>query len=183
MPMANRAALQAVDSLFQALTGSTEPFGGKTFIGVGDFRQVAPVVRGGGLAAVVDASIRTSPVWDNFHISRLITPMRNAANPEFCLYVDSIGEDVERCRNIVLQHLPTIPDVQQALTWLYLASILQQPHLCIHRAFLSTLNARVDEFNQMVLDQLPGEKGIVAPPFNCSICLLLPLKSIELTSI
>jgi hypothetical protein len=162
MPMANRAALQAVDSLLQTLDGSTEPFGGKTLIGVGDFRQVAPVVRGGSLTAAVDASIRTSPVWDYFHISRLTMPMRNAADPEFCLYVDSIGEDVEGCRNITLQHLPTIPDPQHALAWLCPAPILQQPHLCINRAFLSTLNARVDEFNQMVLDQLPGEQGTVA---------------------
>jgi hypothetical protein len=92
--------------------------------------------------------------------------MRNAADPEFCLYVDSIGEDAEGCRNIVLQHLPTIPDAQQALAWLYPAHILEQPHVCIRRAFLSTLNARVDEFNQTVLDQLPGEQGIVAFPLH-----------------
>ena len=162
MPMANRAALQAVDCLLQTLSGSPKPFGGKPLIAIVDFRQVAPVVRGGGLAAVVDASVRMSPVWHHFYISCLTTPMQNANDPAYCLYVDGIGEDVERCRNIDLQHLPGIPDAQQALTWLYPDTVLQQPQLCMQRAFLATLNARVDELNQMVLDRLLGEQGTVA---------------------
>ena len=60
LPMANKACLQAVDALLRLLCNTNKPFGGKPFVGVGDFRQVAPVVRGGGLSAVIDASIRTS---------------------------------------------------------------------------------------------------------------------------
>ena len=55
-------------------------------------------------------SLTLDPCQDNFHISRLTMPMRNAADPEFYLYVDSIREDAEGCCNIVLQHLPTILD-------------------------------------------------------------------------
>ena len=58
--MANKAAFKAVDSLLYSLTASPLPFGGKVVIAVGDFRQVAPVVKGGGLSATIDASIRTS---------------------------------------------------------------------------------------------------------------------------
>ena len=174
--MVNRAALQAVNCLLQTLTGSTEPFGGKFLIAVGDFRQVAPVVRGGGLAAVIDASVRMSPLWDLFHINRLTRPMRNAADPEFCQYIDDIGEDAMACCLITLQHLPTIPDAQEALAWLYPPNILQQPDVCMQRAFLTTLNARVDELNQLVLDQLPGNQGMpsLSPPFPLPYLLASP---------
>ena len=58
--MANKAAFEAVDSLLYSLTASPLPFGGKILIAVGDFRQVAPVVKGRGLSAAIDASVRTS---------------------------------------------------------------------------------------------------------------------------
>ena len=69
--MANKACLHAVDALLRLLCNTDKPFGGKPFIGVGDFRQVAPVVRGGGLSAVIDASIRTSSLWPSFLLSKL----------------------------------------------------------------------------------------------------------------
>jgi hypothetical protein len=58
--MANKAAFKAVDSLLRSLTALQLPFGGKILIGVGDFRQVAPIVKGGGLSAAIDASIYMS---------------------------------------------------------------------------------------------------------------------------
>ena len=100
--MANKACLDAVDALLQLLCNTNKPFGGKPFIGVSDFRQVAPVVRGGGLGAAVDASIKTSILWPKFSISKLEQLMRNAINLEYCNYVDSIGEDTERSHNIQL---------------------------------------------------------------------------------
>ena len=36
------------------------PFGAKIVVGLGDFRQVAPVVRNGGPTGSFDASIRSS---------------------------------------------------------------------------------------------------------------------------
>ena len=93
--MANKAAFEAVDSLLRSLTASPLPFGGKILIAVGDFRQVAPVVKGGGLSAAIDASVRTSHLWPTFQVHCLTQPMRNAQDPEFCEYADSIGENAE----------------------------------------------------------------------------------------
>jgi hypothetical protein len=69
--MANKACLYAVDALLRLLCNTNKPFGGKPFIGVSDFRQVAPVVQGGGLGAVIDASIQTSNLWPNFILTKL----------------------------------------------------------------------------------------------------------------
>lgn len=106
LPMTNKAAFEAVDSLFRSLTASPLPFGGKILMTVGDFRQVAPVVKGGGLSAAIDASVRMSHLWPTFQIHCLTQPMCNAQDPEFCKYADSIGEDTEGSRDITLLHLP-----------------------------------------------------------------------------
>lgn len=157
--MANKACLHAVDALLRLLCNADKPFGSKHFIGVGDFRQVAPVVRGGGLGAAIDASIRTSDLWPSFTLHKLEQPMRNAADLEYCNYIDSIGDDVERTYTIQLQYLEQINTVDSALQWLYPRSVLEDPQRCIQRSFLATLNASVDKLNDVVLQQLPGTAG------------------------
>eukprot|EP00665_Eupelagonemidae_sp_cell47_P006371 gene6370-142_t len=46
LPMTHRFDLEAVDQLLQEVRGCKEPFGGVVFVGGGDFRQTAPVVKG-----------------------------------------------------------------------------------------------------------------------------------------
>jgi hypothetical protein len=155
-----------VDSLLRSLTGSQLLFGRKILIGIGDFRQVAPVVKGGGLSAAIDASIRMSHLWPAFQIHHLTQPIRNAQDPEFCEYVDSIGEDTNSLRDVTLRHLPRIYDQENGLSWLYPNEILLRPDLCIKRSFLAVLNARVDEINDLMLAHLPGEESRSTPlPF------------------
>ena len=159
LPMANKACVHAVDALLRLLCNTDKPFGGKPFIGVGDFRQVAPVVRGGGLSAAIDASIRTSALWPRFTLTKLEQPMRNAADLEYCNYVDGIGEDVEHTHTIQLQYLQRIDTINAALQWLYPRPVLEDPQRCIQRSFLTTLNACVDELNDIVLQQLLDTVG------------------------
>lgn len=40
LPMVNKAAVECVNSFLQQLEGNILPFGGKLFLGLGDFRQV-----------------------------------------------------------------------------------------------------------------------------------------------
>jgi PIF1-like helicase len=86
--------------------------------------------------------------------------MRNAQDPEFCEYTDSIGEDAEGSREITLQHLTKPYNQEDSLSWLYPDEILLRPDLCIKRSFLSVLNAWVDEINDLMLDRLPGEEKV-----------------------
>jgi hypothetical protein len=87
----------------------------------------------------------------------------SAASPS---HADSIGEDAEGSRDIILQHLPRTYDLEDGLSWLYPNEILLRPDLCIKRSFLAVLNARVDEINDRMLDRLPGEESTLMPcPF------------------
>jgi len=101
LPMANVAVFEAVDILLQHIMDVDEAFGGKVVIGIGDFRQVAPVVKGGGPTATYLASILSSPLWKSFSISELSEPIRNAADPSFADFINNIGEDVS-LRRIIL---------------------------------------------------------------------------------
>src|SRR5579862_1472263 len=85
--------------------------------------------------------------------------MQNAADLEYCNYVDGIGEDVERSYTIQLQYLERVDTIDAALQWLYPQSVLEDPQHSIQRSFLATLNASVDELNDVVLQQLPGTAG------------------------
>jgi len=114
--MANKAAFKAVNSLLYNFTASPLPFEGKILIAVSDFRQMAPVVKGGKLSAAIDASIRTSHFWPAFQVHRLTRPMRNAQDLEFCENTDSIREDTEDSRNIILQHLPRTYNLDNSLS-------------------------------------------------------------------
>ena len=67
-PMVNRAVLACVEEVCRTVMNNDQPFGGKIVVVLGDFRQTCPVIHGGTRAQVVDASIKSLPLWDFFTI-------------------------------------------------------------------------------------------------------------------
>ena len=57
---ADKILIEGVDALLREIMEVDEPFGGKLLIGVGDFRQLPPVVRFAKEAQVINASLRSS---------------------------------------------------------------------------------------------------------------------------
>jgi len=53
--MSNRAAIECTNALLQLLLGNMRLFSAKIIVGLGDFRQVALVVRNGGPTGSFDA--------------------------------------------------------------------------------------------------------------------------------
>jgi hypothetical protein len=159
LPMANIAAFNAVDTMLRNVMGTSTPFGGKVVIAIGDFCQVAPVVKGSGPTVCYLASVLSSPIWPLFQLHELTAPVHNAADPEFAAFVDKIGEDTSGERvNLreFLFHSDSAMDVQQHL---YPDDILSRPELCVRCAFLTPLNVDVDRFNTEILDRLPNPIG------------------------
>src|SRR6202000_401573 len=91
-PMANRAVLACVEETLRRVMDNNMPFGGKVIVLLGDFRQTCPVIRHGSRAQVVDASIKSSPLFDLFTIYHLTEPIRNAEDLPFANFVDAIGD-------------------------------------------------------------------------------------------
>lgn len=154
--MSNKTAIECVDTLMRTLMGNHVPFDGKLLLGIGDFRQVAPVVKGAGRIATVDASIHSSLLWDHFHILRLWQPMRNASDPEYASWVDDIGDGVRIGDAVSLELISNVENLDDSADYLFPAHTFRQesPEILAKRSFLSPLNVNVDDFNEMMLNRL-----------------------------
>jgi ATP-dependent DNA helicase PIF1 len=81
-PMISRLAIETFersmrDIMNKILPGSSKlPFGGKTIVLGGDFRQILPVVPRGGRADIVHATINSSPLWRRCSVLKLTQNMR-----------------------------------------------------------------------------------------------------------
>jgi ATP-dependent DNA helicase PIF1 len=81
-PMMNRLAFESFertmrDVMNKIVFGASKlPFGGKTVVLGGDFRQILPVVPKGGRADVVHATINSSSLWRHCKVLRLTQNMR-----------------------------------------------------------------------------------------------------------
>uniref|UniRef100_A0A8C5PSH2 ATP-dependent DNA helicase n=1 Tax=Leptobrachium leishanense TaxID=445787 RepID=A0A8C5PSH2_9ANUR len=89
--MAPSDALRCVDKLLQELMKNNKPFGGKTIILGGDFRQTLPVVAHGSRSAIVESSIKFNTLWDKFKIIKLQTNVRSV-DPEFSSWLIKLGD-------------------------------------------------------------------------------------------
>lgn len=142
------------------IMGVEKPFGGKIFLGIGDFRQVAPVVRGSGPTATYEASMRSSHLWPHFKILRLDMPVRNVSDPEYSMWVDSIGEGANKqdqlSTDISLNLIDEIGTYEEVIAYLFPSTIVDNYDEISKRSFLSPLNVHVDEFNNLMLQQLPS---------------------------
>lgn len=153
----NFKAFDCADQLMRTLTGvSNCVWGGRMLITLGDFRQVAPVVRFGGRTATCKASLRTQAIFNNFEILCLEASMRQCNDPEFSSFLDAIGDDCEH-DSVDLGQLPHTQDSQQLVDFVFPPAIVCNPDVCIQRAILSPYNEFVDEFNNSILEIAPGE--------------------------
>ncbi|XP_071914005.1 uncharacterized protein [Coffea arabica] len=74
---------------------SDVPFGGKTIIFGGDFRQTLPVIEQLGESDSIKSTVLCSYLWSHMCKQRLATNMRIALDPEFSAFFIRVGEDVE----------------------------------------------------------------------------------------
>jgi len=80
-PYGKEGLWKCVDQLLQNITSNDLPFGGKP-LGLGGFRQVAPVIRHG------------SDPTERFEVLCLTAPIRYAGDPAYADWVDRVGDDL-----------------------------------------------------------------------------------------
>ena len=158
LPMANKAAWECTHELCCSLRQDDHLFGGITFIGLGDFHQVAPVVSGSRESAALQASVKSSALWSSLQIVRLTTPMRSMNDLDYTKFVDDISEDTSQQRR-QLPLLQNTTNVDDVVEFLFPLERLQDIHYCLSTAFLSPRHVYVDEFNNIILERLPGNKS------------------------
>ncbi|AQK78615.1 PIF1-like helicase [Zea mays] len=75
------------------------PFGGKSVVFGGDFRQVLPVVRKGSRAQIVAASLRSSYLWESMCHLKRVQNMRAQSDSWFAEYLLRVGGGTEEANN------------------------------------------------------------------------------------
>ncbi|KAL6577120.1 hypothetical protein OROMI_011396 [Orobanche minor] len=110
-PMMNKFCFEALDFTMRDLLNRTytnphavnKPFGGKTVVFGGDYRQILPVIPGGTRQQIVHASLNSSYLWDNCKVLKLTKNMRLQnlpgdeeinAHKNFSEWILSIGDGV-----------------------------------------------------------------------------------------
>ncbi|TFY73333.1 hypothetical protein EWM64_g10679 [Hericium alpestre] len=153
-PMANKAVLSCVDDTLRRVMGNNIPFGGKILLLLGDFRQTCPVVRKGTRRQTVDASIRSSGLWDLFTVRRLTIPIRNAEDPAFAAFVDAIGDGAGP--EIDLAALSLCSSTNDVIDFVYPGTTIFDPIAAVRQSILAVTNKQTDHYNSVILDRLPG---------------------------
>jgi ATP-dependent DNA helicase PIF1 len=169
-PMMNRYCFEAVDRTLQDLMKNNFPFGGKTVLFAGDFRQILPVIRHGTPAHIIDASINRSKLWKYVTTLHLTINMRLKGDPgnvqlkqfsDFLLRIGEgremvvDGEDTISIPKSMFVDSQSVDDlIQKVFDSNYLAQ--KDPKKLISRAILSPQIKDCLEINQRVLEIFPG---------------------------
>jgi hypothetical protein len=171
--MTKRQAVEALDNSMRDIMGRRDlPFGGKTIVFGGDFRQVLPVVRKGTRAEIIDAALRSSYLWKGMHQLPLVTNMRAHSDPWFADYLLRVGNGTEEADEEANIRLPTdicIPstdmekdDLQKLIDHVFpsLGDNMADPNYMTSRAILSTKNDYVDGINKTMIERFNGMEKI-----------------------
>ena len=157
-PMANRTIFECVEETCRRVMQNNLPFGGKIFLLSGDFCQTCPVIRGGTIIQLIDASIKSSPLWHFFNIRHLHKQFHNADDINFANFVDAIGDGAGP--TISLEGLQLTDDPEEVINFVYPPTILANSAACIIRSILAPTNIQIDNYNNIILNRLQGHEHI-----------------------
>uniref|UniRef100_A0A6N2NFB7 ATP-dependent DNA helicase n=1 Tax=Salix viminalis TaxID=40686 RepID=A0A6N2NFB7_SALVM len=190
-PMVNKCCLEALDrSMRDVLSEETNynkdlPFGGKTILLGGDFRQILPVIPGGSKEQIINASLTSSILWPKFTVMTLTENMRlstdglsleeKAQIREFSEWILSVGNGqisdlpslstADECFVTIPFHLllrascDPIPTIVSAI-YPNICDVQIDPTYYRERAIVTTKNTTVAEINAFVLSITPGTKRV-----------------------
>jgi ATP-dependent DNA helicase PIF1 len=182
-PMIHKWAFEAFERTLQDLMSEVDvankklPFGGKTVVFGGDFRQILPVIPKGTRADIVHATINSSYLWRRCNVLTLRQNMRlqfssNSAEndqlQEFAKWILDIGDGkigiiddgdciVEIPHDLLIQSsADPIGDIVEAIYPNLLQNMLI-PNFFQDRAILAPTLEVVEKINDYVLALMPGE--------------------------
>ncbi|XP_059289935.1 uncharacterized protein LOC132043482 [Lycium ferocissimum] len=166
--MAKKKVLEAFDILLKDLMDTNALFGGKVVILGGDFRQTLSVVRSGKKEDFIQESLLYSEIWNQLEKMRLSENMRAKTDPTFCDYLLRVGNGEEKTDNhdkIKIPNFFIVPftSENESLDLLFRVTY-PDLHICsfdmssmTSRVILTTKNDFVDEMNDLLIAQFPGD--------------------------
>jgi len=202
VPLQHKSCFEAVNWTLNDICHVSESslFGKIPTVLGGDFAQILPVVRRGSRQATVQACIQHNAIWNSLQVLRLKTSMRieaNNSNQIFIGFLKSLVNDANMYGKIPLsEYIRRVDTVDLLCDQLYPQALLNEAvtfySALMGRAILAFKNDTVSDFNNSLLDKMPGtehrfeavnkvelsEEAVVSEPYAVEY-----LQSINLASI
>jgi len=166
VPMQHKSCFEAVNWTLNDIchVNDSSLFGRIPIVLGGDFAQILPVVRRGSQQATVQACIQHSSIWNSLHVLRLRTTMRieaNNSNRVFIGFLKSLVNDSTMYGKIAIpDYIRRVTSVDQLCDQLYPQVLLNEAvtshRALIGKAILAFKNDTVNNFNNTLLDKMPG---------------------------
>lgn len=166
VPMQHRYCFEAVSRTLNDICGTTSdiPFGSIPIVLGGDFAQILPVVRHVSRTTTIQTCLQHSPIWHHLEVLHLVQNLcivNTPANQEFLTFVDSLAYNPHLYRKI---QIPDMIHLERSIE--LLCEKVYPPELLLHateyanaftgRAILAFRNDTVNDFNNKMIDDMPG---------------------------
>ena len=175
--MLDRYLLEALDRSLRDIMGhQSKPFGGKTILLAGDFRQCLPVVKGANRAQTISHCINKSHLWQHFEVLKLSVNMRVRASGDqeleaFDKWTLSIGDGADEAvqvpKHMVTEIVPNTTteswhEEESMKTFCRLifpdvARNINKPGWLEGRSILTPTNNEVSTLNEIMQQWVPGD--------------------------
>nr|XP_016510429.1 PREDICTED: ATP-dependent DNA helicase PIF1-like [Nicotiana tabacum]XP_016510430.1 PREDICTED: ATP-dependent DNA helicase PIF1-like [Nicotiana tabacum]XP_016510431.1 PREDICTED: ATP-dependent DNA helicase PIF1-like [Nicotiana tabacum]XP_016510432.1 PREDICTED: ATP-dependent DNA helicase PIF1-like [Nicotiana tabacum]XP_016510433.1 PREDICTED: ATP-dependent DNA helicase PIF1-like [Nicotiana tabacum]XP_016510434.1 PREDICTED: ATP-dependent DNA helicase PIF1-like [Nicotiana tabacum]XP_016510435.1 PR len=165
--MAKKKVIETFDILMKDLMDTNALFGGKVIVFDGDFRQTLPVVRSGKKEDFIQQSLLYFEIWNRLEKLQLSENMHAKTDPTFCEYLMRIGNRQEKtnshdkieipdCFVILFVYENQSLDLLFRVTYPNLHTCFSDAFSMTSRVILTTKNDFVDEINDLLIAQFPG---------------------------
>ncbi|KAL3110848.1 hypothetical protein niasHT_014785 [Heterodera trifolii] len=163
--MQNRDVLEYVDRLLRFVVPTdllkSLPFGGKAVVIGGDWKQLTPVVPGGGHLDQYNASVKNSSLFKHFTTHRLVTNHRlQSGQQQYRDFLRRVGTGVinDIQQRVKLPQKIVEPDRDALLQFVFPQELLDEPlenwQKLSERAILCPLNKETFELNNKIMDMM-----------------------------
>lgn len=165
--MQHKACFEAVNRTLNDICNAEEGtiFGDIPIILGGDFAQILPVVRRGSKHSTIQASVQHSSIWSQLKILQLRQNMRmiqGIVNHNYLTFLHSMVHNPTFYGELALpDFIPRVNSVHSLSSIIYpdtlLLHAMHNPNAFKGRSILSYRNETVQEFNDMLIQNMPGE--------------------------
>ena len=154
-------ALDAVDRLLRDLTGLDVPFGGKTIVLGGDWRQTLPVVARGSRCSSVESCLKNSSLWPIFRQFSLTQNMRlGLEERQFSEWLLKLGDGRLQNEEGLGEDVVEIPP-SCVVSGSVVDDIFGEDHFDMQhlegKAILCPKNEHSLKLNEQILSRFPGD--------------------------